>query len=55
MFAIGLAVPAAATVAVGLIVRPDSLMQWLLVAATPFVASTAVALCYIIRSGKTSA
>lgn len=50
MFIIGLSVPAAATVIVALALRPDSLPQWLAVAATPFIASTVLALVYAYQS-----
>ncbi|WP_176742628.1 hypothetical protein [Streptomyces sp. LUP47B] len=50
MFVVGLTVPAAVTGIVVLAVWPNSLMQWLIVAATPFVTSSAVAMAYAYRS-----
>ncbi|MGW0311990.1 hypothetical protein [Streptomyces flavidovirens] len=50
MFVVGLTVPLAALVVAALVVRPDSLLQWLAVAATPFVASAIVASVYAYRS-----
>ncbi|GAA2929989.1 hypothetical protein [Streptomyces enissocaesilis] len=50
MFIVGLTVPLVAFAAIALIVRPDSLLQWLTVGATPFVASAVVAMVYAYRS-----
>lgn len=50
MFIVGLTVPLAATAAVALAVWPGSLLEWLIVAATPFVTSAVVAMVYAYRS-----
>lgn len=50
MFVVGLSVPLAATAVVALTLWPDSLMQWLAVAATPFVTSASVAMVYAYRN-----
>ena len=50
MFIVGLSVPLAATAVVALALWPDSLLEWLAVAATPFVTSAIVAMVYAYRS-----
>lgn len=50
MFIVGLSVPAAATAIVALSIRPASLAQWAIIAATPFATSAVVAMVYAYRS-----
>jgi len=50
MFLVGLTVPFAAAGVVALVLRPDSLVQWLLVAVTVPVVSAVVAMVYAFRS-----
>lgn len=50
MFLVGLTVPFAAAGVVALVVRPESLLQWLAVAGTVPVVSAAVAMVYAWRS-----
>lgn len=55
MFLVGLTVPFAAAGVVALVLRPDSLLQWLLVAVTVPVVSAVVAMVYAFRSRGTVA
>lgn len=50
MFLIGLIAPCIAFAAAALLIRPDSLLQWVVVALTLPAAATAVAVVYIVRS-----
>lgn len=50
MFLVGLTVPFAAAGMVALVLRPDSLLQWLLVAGVVPAASAVVAMVYAFRS-----
>ena len=50
MFLVGLTVPFAAAGMVALALRPDSLLQWLLVAITVPAVSAVVAMVYAFRS-----
>jgi hypothetical protein len=50
MFLIGLTVPFVAFAVVALAVRPDTLLQWVAVAATIPVVSAAVAMAYAYRA-----
>lgn len=50
MFLVGLTVPAVVLLGAILLIRPDTPLQWLAVAVTPFAASAIVATIYAYRS-----